>query len=97
MSIRVILAFHLKADVVDDMTTTFREVLPDTRAFEGCEDISILQSQEDPHLLVILEQWDTRENYDAYYTWRTETGAIALINSQCTRPLEPQLYTFVRV
>jgi quinol monooxygenase YgiN len=97
MSVKVVLEFHLKPDAVGEVKASFREVLPDTRAFKGCENISVMQSQEDPNLLVILEQWDTRESYEAYYKWRSDTGTIAMINGLCTAPLEPKYYTFVRV
>ena len=97
MSVKVMLAFHLKPDLVEEVKTSLRELLPDTRAFEGCEDISVVQSQEDPNTLLIVEQWAARENYEAYFKWRTDTGAIAMVNDMCTEPLQPKYYDFVRV
>ena len=97
MSVRVILNFHLKPECVDEMKSMLRDALPDTRAFEGCESLSFLQSQDDPNTLMALEQWATREHYEAYFKWRTETGVIAAVNEMCTEPLQPMCYDFVGV
>jgi quinol monooxygenase YgiN len=39
MSIRVILEVHLKPENVEAVKTGMRDLLPDTRAFEGCEPV----------------------------------------------------------
>lgn len=97
MSVRVIVDFHLKPECVDTMRSILRDALPDTRGFDGCESLSFLHSQDDPNLFVALEQWATRESYEAYFKWRSETGVIAAITDMCTQPLEPRYYDFVGV
>lgn len=97
MSVRVILEFHLKPGNADAVKATLKEALVDTRAYEGCEDICVVQNQDDPNMLLILEQWATRANYDAYFKWRTDTGVIAAVSELCTKPLEPKYFDFVRV
>lgn len=97
MSIQVILTFNLKPTEVEKVKASFRDVLPDTRAFEGCEDISVIQSRHDPNTMVILERWAIPEAYESYFKWRTDAGTISMINESCTTPLEPKYYDFVRV
>lgn len=97
MSIRVILTVHLKPENVGEIKSGLRDLLPDTRAFEGCEEISVIQSQDDPNTIVILEQWATRPDYEAYFKWRTDTGAIAMMNDMSTEPVQPKYFDIVRV
>ncbi|GIR37137.1 MAG: hypothetical protein CM15mP49_25220 [Actinomycetota bacterium] len=30
--------------------------------------------QDNPDRIILWEKWETRENYEAYLAWRTETG-----------------------
>ena len=33
----------------------------------------------DANILKAVSQWDSKEHYDTYLKWRTETGAIAAL------------------
>ncbi len=74
MSIHVLLEVNVKPESADDMNALMKENLPDTRAFDGCEGITIQSNAEDPSNVIALEQWLSREHYEKYLAWRTETG-----------------------
>lgn len=96
MSVKVFLELHLKPEVVDAVKGGFGETLLATRAFEGCEDITVLQSQDDPNTLVLVEQWATREHYEAYLRWRTERGEMEGMNTISTEPYQIRYFDYVR-
>lgn len=96
MSVKVILELNLKPEVVEAVKDGFAATLVDTRKFEGCEEISIIQSEDDPNKLLILEQWETRANYEAYLKWRTERGDMDNLNAISTKPFQVSYFRFVR-
>jgi len=80
----------------DDLVAAFNEVLPATRAFEGCISVEILLAVESPNDLVLLEEWESREDYDNYRQWRTESGTSVLNGSGLTDGA-PSTVQYVRV
>ena len=75
----VIVILEIKANpgTGSELATNLNKSFPETRAFDGNIDIIALQNQEDPDTIVLYERWETRENYEKYLAWRTETGMIA--------------------
>ena len=51
------------------------EILPDTRSFEGCQDLKVY-IEADGEAIVFIEYWDSAEHYQQYLNWRTETGVL---------------------
>jgi quinol monooxygenase YgiN len=76
MACQVILELRTKEDCVDKARSWFKSVLPDTREFDGCIGLYLVKNQDDPQNFVIIEQWDTRAQYEKYLAWRTERGDI---------------------
>lgn len=77
MACQVLVQFHIKKDCVEKLRSWMRTILPDTRAFDGCITLHIVQDQEDSTNFVIIEQWETRSHYEKYLQWRTDTGTLA--------------------
>jgi quinol monooxygenase YgiN len=96
MSVRVILELHVKPEATEQMKGGFKNLLPDTRSFDGCEEISVVQSQDDPNMFLVLEQWETRENYEAYLKWRTDRGDMDNISAIVTEPYKVSYFDYVR-
>ncbi len=96
MSIKVILELNLKPEVADAVVGGFGQMLVDTRAFEGCEEISVVRDQDDTNRVLVLEQWATRENYEAYLAWRTERGDMDGIADISTQPYKVTYYDYVK-
>ena len=76
MTCQVILEFKAKIDEIDNIQNFLCEILPDTRSYDGCAGLNIIQNMDDPTDFVIVEQWDTRPHYETYLQWRTDTGVL---------------------
>jgi len=48
--------------------------LADTRAHEGCERIETYTDDTNPDLVILWQEWATREHQQAYIAWRATTG-----------------------
>lgn len=76
MAVTVLLELKAKAGTGGGLAGVFKEILPDTRKFEGCIGVTVLQNQDDPDTLVLVEEWETRQHHEKYMGWRTETGLV---------------------
>ncbi len=76
MTCQVIVEFKVKEDRLEDLPVFLRSVLADSRGYDGCVSINIVQNQDEPTAFAILEKWDTRGHYEKYLNWRTETGVL---------------------
>ncbi len=48
---------------------------------------------DDPTDFVIVEQWDTRQHYETYLQWRTDTGVLGNIAEKLDG--EPSIRSFI--
>ncbi len=64
---------------VDEFLAVMIEAAPDTRARDGCRLFDIYVDQDNPGHVVFYEIWDSREQQEAYISWRQETGFNAVI------------------
>lgn len=79
MGVTVLLEVKAKAGAIDQLISKFSEILPDTRSYDGNIGIEMVQNQDDTNALVLIEQWDTRGQYEKYLAWRQESGTLAEI------------------
>ena len=76
MSVTILLDLKAAPGSIDDLKQIFVEVLPDTRAYEGCEGLDVLLNQDDGDNLILVERWQSRPHYEKYFAWRQETGLL---------------------
>ena len=95
MSVIVLLEAQVKPEAVDEVKATLKEIIPDTRTYDGCQGIDIYGNLEDGGNLVFYERWDSREHYEKYLAWRTETGVLEKLGAALTAP--PSIRYFERV
>ena len=76
MTCQVILDIRVKEKSLEDLRSWMHRTLPETRGYDGCNNLYIVQNQDDPLALAVIEQWETRQKYEKYLTWRTETGVV---------------------
>jgi quinol monooxygenase YgiN len=76
MSCQVILELKAKPGCIDKVRAFLRKVLPDTRGYAACITLHAIQNQDDPSTILIVEQWATRQHYEKYLAWRTESGVM---------------------
>ncbi len=72
MSVRVLFEVSVKPDA--DLITWLKELLPDTRAFDGCEGVEVVQNQDDANNILLIEKWASRSHHEKNAAWRTERG-----------------------
>ena len=61
------------------------EILPDTRSFDGCQDLKVY-IEGDGEAMVFIEYWDSAEHYQRYLSWRTETGVLNRLVERLAAP-----------
>lgn len=92
MSINVILECQSKPESIDDLKATFRNILPDTRDYAGCIKVKVIVNLDDPFNIVLFETWETRDHYEAYFTWRSESGALSGLGEMLSQSLSIRFY-----
>lgn len=76
MAVNVILEVKAKPEKVDELKQVLKTILPDTREYQGCMGVKVLLNQDEPLNIVLLENWESRQDYESYLAWRSETGAL---------------------
>lgn len=92
MSITVLLELQAKPEAADELKAVFKEILPDTRAYDGCQGVDVFGNMDDGSNLVLYERWDTRQHYETYLAWRTETGALEKLSAMLAGPPSIRYY-----
>ncbi len=81
MAVTVLLELKAKAGTGGGLVEVFKQILPDTRKFDGNVSVTTYQNQDDPDTVVLVEEWESRPAYEKYLAWRTETGALDQLGS----------------
>jgi quinol monooxygenase YgiN len=95
MSVIVLFDARVKPEAVDEVKATLKKILPETRAYAGCQGMDIYGNLEDGNNLVFHEHWDSREAHAKYVAWRTETGFMEKLGAALVAP--PTIRYFERV
>ena len=86
MAVRVVLDVRAKPGTGPGLVAFFRSILPDTRAYEGCTSVETLQNSDDADHVVLVEAWESREQYEKYLAWRRETGTTDRLMDALAEP-----------
>ena len=92
MSATVLLEVQAKPENLAELKSTLKNTLPDTRAYEGCQGVDIIGNQDDSCNLVLIQKWDSRQHYEKYLGWRTETGALEALGAMLAQPPSIRYY-----
>lgn len=95
MSVTVLLSVTAKPECLDELVAMFTENFKQTRVYDGCIDIYMTRSHDDPNELLLVEQWETRPHYERYLAWRGETGVVDKLAAMAAR--EPTIRYFDRL
>ena len=74
----ITLEMPVKPDMLEDYLNILKGALVETRAYEGCRSVTTLVDQETSSI-VLVEEWDSVEDQQAYIAWRVETGLMDAI------------------
>ena len=79
MSVTVILAFSVQPERAEEFKLVLKELLPDTRAYDGCQSVDVYQDQVDPGQIHLIENWESKVHQQKYQAWRDETGIAEVV------------------
>ena len=74
----ITLEMPVKPEMLEDYLNILKGALVETRSYKGCRSVTTLVDQETSSI-VLVEEWDSAEDQQAYIAWRVETGLIAAI------------------
>ncbi len=86
MAVTVLLEVQAQADKTAALKQVFKDILPDTRAYDGCQGVDVLEDQDNPTTIVLIERWDSRSQYEKYLGWRQETGFVDSLGEYVAGP-----------
>ena len=78
MSIMVSIEFSLQAGKQKEFLEVLDNVLPDTRAYDGCIKVETY-AEDNASSIILIEEWETKEHQQAYFQWRVDSGMIEAI------------------
>ena len=78
MAVVALLELRLQPEGLEKSYQLLREILADTRAFDGCLSVDVLIDNADPAHIIVHETWASAEQDAAYRKWRAGEGASAL-------------------
>ncbi len=76
MAVTVLLTVRTKPGRSDDMLKFLADILPDSRAYQGCISLSTVRDQDDENVIVVVERWESRTAHEEYFAWRVESGTL---------------------
>jgi quinol monooxygenase YgiN len=71
-----VLELRIKPESVDEGLEVVHRVLGETREFDGCLGVTVVQDATDPAHLLAIEEWESLEKDRAYREWRAGDGAM---------------------
>ena len=77
MTAIVHLDLHLNPAQLDIVPDLLNETLAATRAWPGNEGLEVLVDDADPAHIIVVEQWATAADHDAYSAWRTTPEGVS--------------------
>jgi len=62
--LQTISRIYVKEDQVNEFVEVFKGMIEPTKKEKGYIQYEMYQDEENPALLIVLEQWETREDFD---------------------------------
>jgi quinol monooxygenase YgiN len=78
MTIFALVEFKVKENKLNEFLDFTKQVLPDTRNYEGCLYLKSTVSL-DGQKVVLIEEWETKEHHEKYLKWRLDNGLAQAI------------------
>ena len=74
----VIVSFPAKQGMIENLKTTLKSALPETRSFDGCISVDTY-IEETANTVHLIEDWESLEHQAKYLDWRIETGLLEVL------------------
>lgn len=85
MTCNIIAEWRMKEGKTGDLVEGCRGLFPGTRQFDGCIMIDVSIAQDDQNLVIMTEEWTSKEHHLAYLKFRTVDGTITDITPMLNR------------
>ena len=66
MSTIVIVEAKAKQGLAEDLLTTYSKFTPIARGTEGNISLDLIRNQDDPDVIILYQEWESREYYEEY-------------------------------
>ena len=66
----VLYEFTVKPEMAEQAEAMMGELLPGTRSYDGCLDLTLYRDAADPLSYTIVMHWTTHERFRQYREWR---------------------------
>jgi quinol monooxygenase YgiN len=86
LSITVLVEWQVKSQELSTTKALLQETFVSTLNFEGCQRYEVYENQDSPGDIVLLTQWNTRNQYTQYMEWRKETGILGQFGKTFANP-----------
>lgn len=86
LPVTVLADLRFSSAAVDDGLRALAEMLADTRAFDGCVSVDVVQEQDDPTHVILIEVWEAAGDHRAYMTWRASSGTNTGLRDALAQP-----------
>lgn len=86
MSTMVLVTAPVKPEELYNLKALWVDILPGTRAYDGCQGVEAYFDQNHPNSVALVEFWDSPEHHQRYIQWRTETGVMDAIGATLAGP-----------
>lgn len=74
----VTISFRANPEKRAQLVDTLASILPDTRDFAGCNSVILVERTDHSGDLLLIEDWETNADYEAYKSWRQSSGTSVL-------------------
>lgn len=74
--VAVTIVLDMKPEAADRICATFPSLFEKTRTFSGFRCITLRRSASEPNKAILLEEWDSEADYEAYRSWRDQSGTL---------------------
>ena len=79
MAITVMLEFSVLVERAEEFKILLSELLPDTRSYEGCLKVEVYQGHDNPGIIYLVEDWESKVHQQKYQAWRDESGIAEVV------------------
>lgn len=86
MSVLVTVDLFVDPSRQDELLEVLGSAFPDTRRYEGCEELATFVDQDQPGHVFLVERWLRRVDHENYLGWRQETGMFDILAGFVTAP-----------
>ena len=85
---KVTLLFKCQPGKGQELLAALTAALVDTRAYDGCISVDTYVDADNPDVVMLFEEWESRAQNERYMGWRMETGLVDMLMPILGAPLE---------